>query len=226
MHHKIALLVVACFTTCCFSLPRSVVPLVKDISSETVALTIVDQDGDTGPFCSGVWVSAHTILTAGHCTKVEALDENNTAGTAITYIVQNEVTGHFTTPKASHTAIVVKHDNVHDLALLYTSDPPPHKYAILADSTPATGEPLHLVGQDRGLYWTYMPGIAGREWLNFYNMETQGPFLQVIAPVAGGMSGSGAFDEAGGLVGICSFTMGAPSVAFYIHLKSVRSFLR
>jgi len=47
----------------------------------------------------------------------------------------------------------------------------------------------------------------------------------VTAPVSKGMSGSGAFDEGGMLVGICSAVAPAPSMAFYSSLELLRAFL-
>ncbi len=52
-----------------------------------------------------------------------------------------------------------------------------------------------------------------------------GPWYQVTAPVSHGMSGSGAFDDGGRLVGICSAVAPAPSVAIYSSLELVRAFL-
>ncbi len=73
MRYLIFLLALA--TTCCGSIYRpeprhdSAAVLVREISAETIALVAVDSDGDTVPYCSGVWVAEDMILTAGHCAS-------------------------------------------------------------------------------------------------------------------------------------------------------------
>jgi S1-C subfamily serine protease len=197
--------------------------LVEAISAETVALILRDSDGDIGPFCSGVWVGPETIVTAGHCAAALA---DSPVGSHVGYIVQNEVTGHFKEPKAFHIAEVVKYDEEHDLALLSDSHAPKHLNAHLATTEPVTGDGLHFVGQASGYYWTYMRGTYEHSWATLYQNERKGPWMQVSAPIVRGMSGSGAFDENGLLVGICSATSAnVTDVGFYVHMETVRKFI-
>src|ERR1700751_229529 len=116
--------------TCCapYSSPRSPRALVQDLGNETVALIARDpDDGDALPFCSGVWVGPHTILTAGHCGA-----RMNAEG-LIAYIVRSEVSWarQYAEPSAIHWAKVTKLDSTHDLAALETTDAPAHLYAQL-----------------------------------------------------------------------------------------------
>lgn len=209
--------------------------IVDDIAAETVALVMVDDDGDTGAFCTGVWVSKETILTAAHCALAAARDnaqinENvpvQALGTGVSFIVQSEVTGVFDPPKAKHTGTVTAIDEETDVAIINAGGMvPDHKVAPLAQRVPAVGEPLHFIGHSRGVYWTYMPGVvAGFHSRLRYNTK-RGPFVQVTAPIAGGMSGGGAWDAEGRLVGMVSFVSKAPNMGFLIHVDTVRQFLK
>lgn len=210
--------------------------VVDDIAGETVALISKDDDGDTQAFCTGIWVSHDTILTAAHCAVGAArmnagVDEGvpiEAKGTNVTYIIQSESTGIWETPKATHVAIVTALTLETDVAILQAiSVVPSHVSAQLALRVPAVGEPLHLMGHTRGIYWTYMPGVVAGFHAHIRYVEKSGPFIQVTAPIAGGMSGGGAFDVDGHLVGMVSFTAPrAPSVGFLIHVDTIREFLK
>ncbi len=154
----------AILSTCCGSFQRpearhnSAARLVRELSADTVALVVDDQDGDTVPFCSGVWVADDKILTAGHCAAAVVPDGEGDAGTPVQYIVQAEVVGQWQNPTTRHEARVLRIDRAHDLALLYAPNSPSHAVARLADADPRPGDELHFIGQDRGFYWTYMRG--------------------------------------------------------------------
>ena len=226
--------VFASVLVCCAKAPEPVqhpsasnAAMVRAISSETVALVAETDDGHVMPFCTGVWVSESFILTAGHCAR--AMNNGEDArGVLIAYIVQDEVTGNYTTPKVYHGAVVVREDDKHDLALLAAVDvPPKHAVAHIAERAPDPGDRVHCVGQDHGFYWTYVQGFASGRWANLEGTEPKaGPWQQITAPVGHGMSGSGAFDDTGRLVGILSMLAeGAPDIAIYVHLDTVRDFV-
>ena len=124
-------------------------------------------------------------------------------------------------------AKVLKLDVAHDIALLGAPGAPPHDVVHFAPTIPQPGEELHFIGHDRGLYWTYMRGVMARSWSELRGMPNKlGPWMQVTAPVSGGMSGSGAFDGAGRLVGLCSsIAAQASSVAFYVPRDTLVRFI-
>jgi hypothetical protein len=205
------------------------------MGSSTVAL-VFQVEGEYRPFCTGVWVEDKKILTANHCINAvakaiaqkesgdeEALVPDDTVGTPIHYILENEVQAVGQEPYAIHLGKAVKVDEDHDLALVEALGPvPSHDVAKLVSTSPAIGEKLHFVGHVRGLYWTYVDGIvaAYRE-----DLVHKGPIMQVSAPVYFGNSGGGAFTESGELCGIASYLMPAPITAGYIHAESIRKFL-
>jgi len=209
--------------------------IADDISAETVALIDVDDEGDTFAFCTGVWVSGDAILTAGHCAAAAARSNAQVnegvpveaRGTNVWYIVQPEVTAVFEAPRARHMALVESLDEARDVAVLrVVGGVPPHKVAPLAPAVPAVGEPLHLVGHPRAHYWTYMPGSVAALHDHLKYSSRSGPFVQVTAPIAPGMSGGGAWDSQGRLVGIVTtVAKAAPNMGFLVHVDTVRKFL-
>ncbi len=223
-------LVLSLASTCCGTLRPpapvgSAAGLVREISGETIAL-VAEVDGEYNAYCTGVWVDATHILTVAHCAKALMSEGERVQDALITYIVQDEVTGESTKPKRFHLVGIVKIDESHDIALLSAIDMPPHhSWAHLAGRVPDPGEELHLVGQDHGFYWTYMHGYMSTVWADMPATGKEGPFMQITAPVAGGMSGSGAFDVTGALVGLCSMKVNAPDMALYVHLDTIRAFL-
>jgi hypothetical protein len=92
-----------------------------DLREKTVALVTVDDEGQPRPFCSGVWVTLGTILTAKHCLD-DAL-----VGDAELYVTRADL--YPDGPKRSpmivpRSSLVLAIDPDHDLALLYTTTPP------------------------------------------------------------------------------------------------------
>ena len=216
--------------------------LISDIRSNTVALVLRDKDGDIVPYCTGVWVSADKILTADHCAKAmieQTLNVDAAAGDEerklvemlqinfeINYVIDSDERGIWNEPDKIYSAIVVKFDFDHDLALLAVSDQPSHKFATLAKYVPDQGEQLHVMGMPANLYWTYTPAHVGayREE-NMRTLKLKGPWLQVMGPVWKGNSGGGAFNSYGELVGIASRTAPMPSCSFFVHLSTIKRFL-
>jgi S1-C subfamily serine protease len=126
----------------------------------------------------------------------------------------------------------------HDLALIEASggNLPSHEVAEVGEENPAIGEKISVVGQVRGLYWTYVEGTVaqyrtdiperGKPVSEVNEIGFVGPYLQVSAPVWYGNSGGGAFDMDGKLVGIASFLTGAPHSCYFIHPDVIRGFLK
>jgi hypothetical protein len=216
---------------------------IKHIGASTVALVMqVDtEDGDTvyHSYCTGVWVGPQTILTAHHCVqgaaefitqKKEGLEEGtplDVMGTPIHFTLENEVMGVGEEPSAMHLGKVVFDDEDHDLALVKAVGKaiPMHDVATLADQSPAIGDKIHIVGHQKGLYWTYMEGTVAAYRDELGGSDVMGPWMQLEAPVWFGNSGGGAFNSDGELIGIASRIAKAPSVAYYVHVDSIRKLL-
>jgi S1-C subfamily serine protease len=221
------LFLLSVMSTCCTHQPaRAPTELYRDISGETVALIARDNDGDVFPFCTGVWISSDLILTAAHCVSAVLTEGTAPLGSEINYIVQSEVAGQYKEPKAWHRSVVKKYDEEHDLALLSAPSAPGHDNIRLAQRAPQPGAALAFVGQAHTYYWTVMRGTYSTSWAELLTLPRKGPWMQINAPIAQGMSGSGAFDEFGQMVGLCSaVATTTPDTAFYVHLDTIRKFL-
>ncbi len=227
MRSTLAWLSLFALVGCCSGPPKSAEgpKLVRELSHETVAL-IMHEDGHVWPFCSGVWVSDHTILTAAHCAEAAVVEEKDAITAQIEYIVQGEVTGRKTEPSMVHMASVLRLDTTHDLALLSAPGASQHLIVHLAEQAPEPGESLHMIGHAAGFYWTYAHGAMSGTWEEINSPGREGPWYQVTAPLAKGMSGSGAFTDDGNLVGILSsLSPTVPEMSFYVPLATVRRFL-
>jgi S1-C subfamily serine protease len=221
--------------------------LVDELMSDTVAFVRKDSDGDFATWCAGVWVDDDKILTANHCARApideiikdlvegeerrEKLSEEIEDGFTVKYMINSESTGVWREPKKTHTARVVKHDKVHDLALLVIDpdDVPQHTTVTLAQQTPAVGEAIHVMGHVVGLAWTYTKcSVSAYREENFRPVMKQGkrgPYMQVAGEVFSGNSGGGAFNDSRELIGIASFMMPAPNESAFIHIETIKSFL-
>lgn len=201
------------------------------LDSKTIALTDVDDEGERTTICAGVWVGAHTILTAGHCVT-HFSDKANVASPLlleVEYATRDEANTPFAQVVRAHPGIVVGLSEQHDLALIRAVGPVPrHGVAQVAEQASAPGEVLQIVGHPGGLTWTHMQGMvaAYRATLSIPDLGTEGPYLQVSAPVWYGNSGGGAFDSEERLVGVCSFIIHKPvNTAFFVPPSEIRTFL-
>ncbi len=211
--------------------PEQASPEILKLASDTVALV---HDGHV--FCSAVWIGEDTILTANHCVEGLArmlekeLDEDVDPSTvAVDYIVQREVTGFDTPPMATHMALVVKRDGAVDLALLHALGGPKvipqHTFAHIPDKGAAVGSHLDIMGHQSGLTWSYQEGRVAAYRDMDGPVDISGLVMQVSANVWFGNSGGGAFNPDGELVGIASFIMRGPALAFFIPVDSIQAFL-
>jgi V8-like Glu-specific endopeptidase len=216
---------------------------IREIGNKTVALVLTRSRGDVKVYCSGVWISSNTILTAEHCIKglvthlnkekddKDMFDFNRekSMGLKIHYVLENEVSHVGAEPTAIHLGTVIALDPLHDLALVKADGVaiPSHQVVEVAEESPAIGEKVNVVGHPTGLYWTYTIGYVAsyRAEIESFEKERLGPYMQVSTPLWFGNSGGGCFDSSGKLVGIASFMMSAPSTGFFIHIKSIRAFL-
>jgi hypothetical protein len=158
-------------------------------------------------------------------------------GTPIYYSSVGDVDEVGKSPYALRLGTVAVVDPTHDLALIIVSGTnlPAHDIAVVADENPGIGERLHIVGQPRGLYWSYIEGVVSayrkslpenRSIVTEVNeLDVVGPYMQVSGPVWYGNSRGGAFDTEEKLVGIASFLTGAPVSCHFIHPDVIRSLL-
>lgn len=220
--------------------------LVNHLNSSTVALVATSSKGEVRSYCTGVWVSEDLIVTATHCVKgaqelalgAKASDDEDESysnsdldDVKVHYIIEKEVDEVGTEPTGMHLSVAVLNDKDHDVSLLRAvgNAVPGHDVAKLAMTGPGVGERVHVVGQVKGLYWSYVEGVVSAYRKELPESRTPhgnlGPFVQVSAAVYYGNSGGGVFDNDGNLVGVASFLGGAPNTTMFAHVDSVRSLL-
>lgn len=216
---------------------RSSSRLVTHIGRSTVALVFTTKEGDVHPYCTGVWVKEDTILTAQHCVAAVAKMiagieddevEVETVGVKIYYIVEREVDSFGDEPSAIHLGKVQAVDIDHDLALIKVAATgiPFHEIADLVDTMPAVGEHGYVVGHPKGLYWSYVEVVVAAYRPITPVHDKKGPFVQVSGSIWYGNSGGGLFDSDGNLVGICSMLSRSPNSSLFIHMDSIKKFMK
>jgi hypothetical protein len=222
--------------------------LVAHMGNSTAGL-VIKVNGLNRVYCTAVWVKEDVLLTANHCVSAAAkmnhkileaekgkkpVDDDDdeedvdAIGEPISYVVESEVTGVSSEPSAVHLGKVVATDDSHDLALVRVvkGGVPKHSIAALSDEMPGLGEHVYIVGHVKGLWWSYIEGVVSAYRKELPGIDKSGPFVQVSGPVYYGNSGGGLYDSSGRLVGICSFMSRAPQTNFFIHLDSIKKFMK
>lgn len=249
----VVFLVALLLTSCSPAIPpvapgtQTVQEVVRD---STVAFVTTSLKSETTyPYCTGVWISRTTILTALHCAVGAANREEirklpieirpfgmllitkvkNPTGITMNYVVESEVTGIDLPPTKQHSAKVISVDLTHDLALLkMSSDMPHHSWLPIANALPKVGDKIFVLGHPGGLYYTWMDGMVSAVRDSIPHDEDdvmEGPFVQVFSGIFAGNSGGPIVSTKGEIIGIVSFTFRAPNQGFGIATTSINNFL-
>lgn len=205
----------------------------KRLVTNTVALVWYDEEDKVNrPLCSGTWVSETEVLTADHCVKAVAEDQDVTTDKAqMHYVLENEVLGFGKEPSSIHLMTVEKEDAKHDLALLkiFPRDIPKHTFVKIADKDPEVGDRVWDVSTPVGNYFSYAEGYIARVWDSYGFSDDDripGQILQVAnTGIWSGSSGSGLINERGELIGVNDFHTRMPATNFFIGVASIREFL-
>lgn len=187
---------------------------IENLKQSTVALVQVSNDVSL-PYCSGVWVGKETILTAAHCVENKLI---------ITYSTVDEYD-----QQKMRKAIVTNVDSSIDLALILApAKDLQHPIVSLSTDSISGGDPVNIVGHPLGYTWTYMYGFVSsiRELKGPNDDARLKKIIQISAPVWMGVSGGGAYDENGNLLGICSWVSNGPHLSFFIHRDVINEFLK
>ncbi len=197
---------------------------VADLVSKTVALVDPELGGRIRPYCSGVWVSGTTIITANHCVS------DSVPGDVLHYVVNGDVyaPGELAERETivPRNAVLYAVDMAHDLALLSALTPPTHVTARITMEPIRAGQRVTAMGAPLGEMWSYSSGdVAAVRYLTSHGYKIL--FIQATAPISGGNSGGGLFNDMGELVGIChaTFTNGQ-NMNLWVHWQYAADLLK
>jgi hypothetical protein len=235
--------------------------LVDRLEDETVALVhFMDEDGKEvapddekakgmGAYCTGVWLTDDTFLTAEHCVDdigrpkadddalqqlLQSLEETTGVptwtpqGQPVLFSLHGDVTPDH---KFYHSGKVAAVDMYDDMVLVKTDEKLKHQSAALSRNVIHDGDDVHIVGHTVGMWWSYMRGYVSAHRPTYEDDKGhKHDMLQISAPAFFGDSGGGAFDADGNLIGMCDSIKGwrhgvVPNVAFYVHRDAIKGFL-
>ena len=205
--------------------------LVDHLQKSTVAF-VVPENKNYKSYCSGIWINENTILTARHCVigDVFIKPKKSDHGKILQYHTIDEYDFVVPTTRVSKTylAVVDKLSLKYDLATLISLNDINHDIVSLSYKDTTIGSSVYLTGHPKMYKYTFLSGeIAAVRFFDLeYLFEEKQKVFHIITHIGPGASGSGAFDENGKLIGICSMAdKNIPGNSFYIHLDSVKIFL-
>lgn len=192
----------------------------EDYTVALVALTKENGEKIVTPYCTGVWVGADEILSAGHCVKDEAAKPWETpVGKGVYYVIKSELDNDMGV--AYHGGKVISFSEKPDLVLIKIEGKRvSHLVAGLASELPAIGEVVYGVGHPDTLAWTFVTGEVSA-----YRKNVFGNIIQVDMTIWSGNSGGGLFDREGKLIGICGWKTGIPGMGYYIQIDEIKKFI-
>ena len=139
-------------------------------------------------------------------------------------------------PEDMTIAVVVKIDQVSDLALLEPYSVPSRlskRIKIDQKDNIEVGADVHAIGHPTGQAWTYTNGIVSQIRPNYEwkagprDIQHRATVIQTQTPISPGNSGGPLLADDGQLVGVNSFgTIGAEGLNFAVSAKDVRRFLK
>jgi S1-C subfamily serine protease len=133
-----------------------------------------------------------------------------------------------------YRAVVVKVDQVTDLALLKVIDFPKGRMPVkIGDiSEISIGSDVHAIGHPRGEAWTYTKGVISQyrndyQWSGGENqIRHKASVIQTQTPINPGNSGGPLVSDSGRLIGVNSFKSGdSEGLNFAVSIDDVRDFL-
>lgn len=207
---------VACSTVPPAEAP-SLAPQIETMRQETVALLVEGRIN-----CSGVWIGGSEILTAAHCTSPEDAASPGVFQYAVygEYDASGDRDSTDAHPRLAHLLV---RDEKKDLAILVADVASLHPVAFLSGESIYAGERVHIVGHTMGLPYTYSPAYVSGVRVMVGPDPISVEVVQMFAGATHGNSGGGVFDDAGGLIGICSY--GAVPWMFAVSRDTIAAYI-
>jgi len=133
-----------------------------------------------------------------------------------------------------YRGVVVKIDQVADLALIKLTEWPTNRQPVRLGSTDeiSIGSDVHAIGHPRGESWTYTKGVISQfrndyQWSGEKNaFKHKADVIQTQTPINPGNSGGPLLSETGKMIGINSFKTGdSEGLNFAVSIDDVKNFL-
>ncbi len=200
---------------------HSHVSVVSALAAQTVALVHRNEEGAVRPYCSGVWVSQTSILTAAHCTSDETLQIEHVGLSDV--FAPGDLRQRSTI--LTHSCSVYALDQAHDLALCRDWTTGEHEFAHTSLDGIRAGAFAQTMGHSLGLWWSYSNGTIAA--VRSMDVGLDMLWIQATAPISPGNSGGGLFDEQGHLIGIASRQLrSGQNLNLFVHAQYIDALLR
>jgi S1-C subfamily serine protease len=147
-------------------------------------------------------------------------------------IFKPQVEGKDITKADVRRAVVVKSDEVADLALLRVLEVPqdvtPLQFGLFSDVS--VGADVHAIGHPTGQAWTYTKGVVSQirqnyKWTSESKKAHQATVIQTQTPINPGNSGGPLLADDGRIIGINSFKSAGEGLNFAVAVPDLQRFL-
>lgn len=192
------------------AIPVAVMPHLQ----RAIQTTVIVRDVSSGGMCAGFWADSQTVVTAGHC-----VDGGGEAASELVTVEDPHAGGRVEWP----FRVVYWHPG-DDVAVLepVVSLPFAHGCMPVARGPQDFGDPIWAVGHPAGLWHSVVAGVVAHPHRVFRDGGFNGTYLQAGLTVWFGNSGGPAVNARGEVVGVASFFIRAPHLAFFSHHSAIR----